>query len=230
MRCGRSAATKPTPSRVRRYWLWSPTSATETSKRRLSSARRGRTTERFSLRLCTSPRRISNSIQPIHMSSCYRLLRTCRFSGSKRQVRSNRRGLDGEFAHQVPAFAIELAADDFRCFHKGLRHVRHGLLEVAAVDVVASGVVLEGFHQDVLVGVLQAAGPVEPQVARFLPGGLGEVRNEVRPAFRPFRLDLELDDDKDHWDVPSAARERAPSMYREVTCRCAARVTGPPAA
>ncbi|MDQ0827372.1 hypothetical protein QFZ60_003545 [Arthrobacter sp. B2I5] len=44
-----------------------PTSATEISKRRLSSARRGRTTERFSFRLCTSPRRMSNSLHPIHM-------------------------------------------------------------------------------------------------------------------------------------------------------------------
>src|SRR6478609_7859593 len=121
-------------------------------------------------------------------------------------------GSDGEFAHPVPAVAVELAADDPGSFGQRLRHVGHGLLEVAAVDVVPGGVVLEGLDQDELIGVVHAAGPVEPQVAGLLTGGPGEIVHEAEPALGPVGLDLEFNDDEDHELLPFGATVRCCSI------------------
>src|SRR4051794_3944284 len=111
--------------------------------------------------------------------------------------------VDAHLPHRVPPLTLHLAADDLGGGDEGLRQVLHGLGEVVAVDVRAGAVVGEGLHQHEGVLVLQAARPLEPQVARLAAGRLGEVADEVRPAVGPLRLGLELDDDEVN-DSPSA--------------------------
>ena len=53
--------------------------------------------------------------------------------------------------------------------------------------------VLERLNQDELAGVVDAAGPLEPEILRLGPGRLGEVVDQVEPPVGPVRLGLELD-------------------------------------
>src|SRR5207344_1642222 len=72
-------------------------------------------------------------------------------------------------------------------------------LEVLGLDVRRPGVtVTEGLDQNVLVGVVHAPGPVEPQTARLGAARPGEVPDDLGPAVGVFRQDPELGGDEDH--------------------------------
>jgi hypothetical protein len=60
------------------------------------------------------------------------------------------------------------------------------------------GAVPERFDKDVLAGIIEAAGPVEPQAAWLAAGRLGEIGRDLRPPVGVLRPDLELGRDEDH--------------------------------
>ena len=62
------------------------------------------------------------------------------------------------------------------------------VLEVLGVDVRRPGItVAERLDQDVLRGIVQAPGPVEPQAARLGAGCPGELTGDLGPAAGVFR-------------------------------------------
>lgn len=74
-----------------------------------------------------------------------------------------RRLPDRHLPHRRPTRRIDGLADDLGGGRQCLRQFPHGLPEVIAVDVYAAGLaVTEGFDQDVLGRVVEAAGPLEP--------------------------------------------------------------------
>src|SRR5258705_11597044 len=78
-----------------------------------------------------------------------------------------------------PASRIDGLADDARRGRQRLREVAHRGLEVIAVDVCCACVaVAERLDKDVLGGVIEAARPVEPEVALLGAGGGGESRDQ----------------------------------------------------
>src|SRR5260370_36733021 len=106
---------------------------------------------------------------------------------------------DGHLAEQGPVVLRDREVDDPRCVSQVRRQRLLRLLEVVGLDVRRPGVaVAEGLDQDVLLRVVQAAGPVEPQAARLAPGRLGELGGDLRPLVGVFWPDLELGRDKDH--------------------------------
>src|SRR6266571_3080581 len=73
------------------------------------------------------------------------------------------------------------------------------VLEVLGLDVRGPGrIVAEGLGQDVLVGVIHAARPVEPLAARLGPARLGEFAGYLWPPVGVLGLDAELGGDEDH--------------------------------
>ncbi|HKS52671.1 MAG TPA: hypothetical protein VJS67_12455 [Pseudonocardiaceae bacterium] len=56
----------------------------------------------------------------------------------------------------------------------------------------------ECLHQHELVRVVNTAGPLEEQVAFFVPGGLGEFVGELQPLVASVGADRPLDNDEDH--------------------------------
>jgi hypothetical protein len=62
---------------------------------------------------------------------------------------------------------------------------------------------LESFYQHELVRVVNAAGPLEEQVARLIAGRLGEFVGEREPLMAAVGVDRELDNDEDHGCIPS---------------------------
>src|SRR6266516_6928422 len=73
------------------------------------------------------------------------------------------------------------------------------VLEVLGLDVRRPGfTVAERLDQDVLRGIVQAPGPVEPQAARLGAGGPRELTGDLGPAAGVFRPDSELGGDEDH--------------------------------
>jgi hypothetical protein len=74
-----------------------------------------------------------------------------------------------------------------------------GPLEVVGLDVGGAGVaVAEGFDEDVLVGVVEGAGPVVPQAAGLVAGGGGELAGDLGPVVGVLGQHLELGGDEDH--------------------------------
>src|SRR6516225_9718061 len=109
-----------------------------------------------------------------------------------------------------PACRIDGLADDARRGRQRLREVAHRGLEVIAVDVCcACGAVAERLDEDVLGGVIEAARPVEPEVALLGAGGGGERRDQLGPAFAVIRLRFESSDDEDQRCLLSATRRFA---------------------
>ena len=79
------------------------------------------------------------------------------------------------------------------------RQVPLGGVEVVRRDVRPGRVVVpERLDQHVLVRLVQAAGPVEPQAPRFCAGGLGEGLADGRPVLGVLGADGELRGDEDH--------------------------------
>ena len=79
-----------------------------------------------------------------------------------------------------------------------VREVAHRGLEVIAVDVCGARVaVAERLDEDVLGGVIEAARPVEPEVALLGSGGGGERRDQFGSAVAVIRLRFESSDDDD---------------------------------
>lgn len=90
-------------------------------------------------------------------------------------------------------------ADDLRCLDEVLGKRDDRRFEVIGLHVRRSSVaVAKGFDEHVLGGVVDATRPVEPQVARFIPGRLGELLRDVDPVVRVFGQNMELGGDEDH--------------------------------
>lgn len=106
-----------------------------------------------------------------------------------------------------PASRIDGLADDARRGRQRLREVAHRGLEVIAVDVCCACLaVAERLNEDVLGGVIEAARPVEPEVALLGAGGGGERRDQLGPAFAVIRLRFESSDDDDQRCLLGATR------------------------
>jgi hypothetical protein len=56
----------------------------------------------------------------------------------------------------------------------------------------------ESLDENELIGVFQAPGPLEPEVARFVAGGLGEIAHASDPFCAAFWADVELHNDRNH--------------------------------
>jgi hypothetical protein len=69
---------------------------------------------------------------------------------------------------------------------------------VVGLDVGRGAVVVERLDEHVLVRVLDAARPLEEDVAGLVAGGLGELRDDLGPRVGELRLDLVLDGDEVH--------------------------------
>src|SRR4051812_43622464 len=87
--------------------------------------------------------------------------------------------IDLELGGLFPVVALELHVADARGLGDVLRQLGLRALEVLAGDVGRRGIVLERLDEDVLVRSLDAAGPVEEQVAGLGAGGLGELLREL---------------------------------------------------
>jgi DNA-binding NarL/FixJ family response regulator len=123
---------------------------------------------------------------------------------------------DGHLAEQGPVVLRDREVDDPRGVRQVRRQVPLRLLEVRGVDVRPAGLAVpEGLHQDVLVWVGDAAGPVEPQAARLVPRRLGELGGDLRPLVGVLGPDLELGRNEDHQSSCRAQRRRfvRPSSY-----------------
>lgn len=83
--------------------------------------------------------------------------------------------LDLQFAHFVPAFAINLAGHDLRGSRQVRPHSLETLGKVLTGPMRLRSVISEGFNKHVLIWVCKAARPLEPQVSFFLARGLREV-------------------------------------------------------
>ena len=123
---------------------------------------------------------------------------------STRTTSAASRSVDADLTHLIPARAVDLAADDLRGGNERLRQgLPGGGGEVLAVDVRPRCVVVgECLDQHEGVGLVDAAGPLEPQVSRFGAGGGGERSGQLDELLRPLGLGLELHDDEVH-RVPS---------------------------
>src|SRR4051794_11982870 len=71
-------------------------------------------------------------------------------------------------------------------------------LEVVGLHVRGGRVVLERLDEDVLLRVLEVAGPVEPEVAGLGAGGLGEAAGDLGPVVGVLGPDAEPGGDEDH--------------------------------
>ena len=78
--------------------------------------------------------------------------------------------LDFEFSHPGPVLTGHHEVHDPRRLDQCRPHRRQTRREVVGFHVGLRRVVLEGLDQDEFVGVLDAAGPLEPEVARFVDG------------------------------------------------------------
>ena len=123
---------------------------------------------------------------------------------------------DGHLAEQGPVVLRDREVDDPRGVRQVRRQVPLRRLEVRGVDVRPAGLAVpEGLHQDVLVRVGDAAGPVEPQAARLVPRRLGELGGDLRPPVGVLGPDLELGRNEDHQSSCLSRRRRfvRPSSY-----------------
>jgi methyltransferase (TIGR00027 family) len=106
------------------------------------------------------------------------------------------------FGHGGPAVGVDLRVHDLGHPRVGVSHLAHGRLEVVRGDVGVPGrAVLEHLHQHVEVRVVDAAEPVEADVAGLGPGRLGERGRKVRPLVRMLSADGVADDAHDHGAV-----------------------------
>jgi hypothetical protein len=79
------------------------------------------------------------------------------------------------------------------------RELAPGSLEVIGIDVRPARVTIsERLDEHVLVRVVQAARPIEPQAAGLGARRLGEDAADLGPAIGKLRLDQELRGNKDH--------------------------------
>ena len=125
------------------------------------------------------------------------------------QVGLASRSVDRHLPHLRPPCRVDRLTDDLGRGRQRLRQLPHRPLEVIAVDMDAARVtVAESLDQDVLSRVVQAARPLEPQVARFGTGGRGERGDQFRPAVGPLGFGFELDDDEDHCRSPLCSQLR----------------------
>src|SRR5438034_9263578 len=80
-------------------------------------------------------------------------------------------------------------------------------LEMRGLDVRSSCVAIaKRLDQHGGVRVVKAAGPVEPQAARFTAGGLGEASDDLGPPVGRFRADPELRGYEDHLTPRDSSR------------------------
>ena len=97
-----------------------------------------------------------------------------------------------------PPVAVDLAGDDLGGGGDVRAHGLDALLEVGAGHVGGGALVGEGLDEDELVGFLDAARPLEEDVA-LLGAALGRVVvDDVHPLLGGLGLDGELDDDEVH--------------------------------
>jgi hypothetical protein len=89
--------------------------------------------------------------------------------------------------------------DDPRRLREVARQPLLRLIEVRGLDVRGAGLgVAERFDQDVLIRVVHAPGPVEPQAARFAVARLGELAGDLGPGVGVLGQYPELGCDEDH--------------------------------
>src|SRR5690625_2229573 len=89
-------------------------------------------------------------------------------------TRRDSASVDFEFAHFLPAIAVNLTGDDLRSLGQMRSHRLQALLEMVAVHVRSSALVRKGLHQNELVVDLETLRPVEEDVAGLSARGLGE--------------------------------------------------------
>ncbi|STD07949.1 Uncharacterised protein [Dermatophilus congolensis] len=105
---------------------------------------------------------------------------------------------DVEFSHGAPLAVFDLFADDLGGLGEVLGEFFFHCFEVFAGNVGFSSFVGECFEEDVGVGVFDAAGPFEPEVAFFGSGRFGEGAADFWPVICVFGFDEEFDVDEDH--------------------------------
>src|SRR5215471_2601968 len=90
-------------------------------------------------------------------------------------------------------------------------------LEVRGLHVRGPGVTIaERFDQHVLVRVVHASGPVEPQAARLIAARLGELPGDLGPGVGVLGQDPELGGDEDHGaPCPVTGHHRAAAHTRD---------------
>ena len=102
-------------------------------------------------------------------------------------------------AEQRPVVLLHRRVDDPRRLGQVRRQGLLGGPEVVGLHVRRTGVTItERLDQHVRRGVVDAARPVEPQAARFCPGGRGELGGDVGELVRVLGEDPELRGDEDH--------------------------------
>ena len=80
-------------------------------------------------------------------------------------------------------FAFDQRVDDLWGFFEDGGEQLAGSLEVFAADMGLRGVILKAFDQDVFVGALGGAVPLEEQATVFRAGFLGEVADQFGEGF-----------------------------------------------
>src|SRR5699024_9483666 len=108
------------------------------------------------------------------------------------------RSVDLQFAHLVPALAVDLARDDLRRRGQMRTHGFEPGGEVVALDVRFRAFVGECLDEDVLVRILQALRPFEEEVAGFCAGRLGEGAHRLGELVDAVGLHVVFDNDEDH--------------------------------
>src|SRR6266508_1529012 len=106
---------------------------------------------------------------------------------------------DRELPERRPAVLRDLEVDDPRGFSQVVRQHFLRVAEMVGPHMRGAGVTVpERFDEHVFRGVVEAARPVEPEIARLGPGRRGEVGGDVRPPVRMFGEDPEPGGNKDH--------------------------------
>src|SRR3954462_322015 len=106
---------------------------------------------------------------------------------------------DAHLAELRPVTLIHGHAHDLRGRYKVRRDAALSLAKVVGLHVRRAGIAInESFDKEVLVRVVQAAGPVEPKAPRLGACCLCEAAGDLRPCISVFRSHPELCGDEGH--------------------------------